>query len=104
VFRVGRVAGDDDPSGPQNAEVGDDRLRAIRETERDAISLVNAQCREATGKALYKGVAFMVGEGLAEKIESRPARKPLGTPGEQFRERLGRKRKLAGNSLGIIGE
>ncbi len=102
MLRVGGVAGDDDSSGPQDAEVGDDRLRTVRETERHAIPFANSQCRKAASKSLNEGVAFVVGKGLAEKVKRRPARKPLRTPGEHLQERLGRKRKLAGNSLGII--
>ena len=73
VFRVGRVAGHDDPAGPQNAEVGDHRLRRIRQTEGHAIAFANSQRRKAAGESLNEGVAFLVGQGFAKEIEGRPA-------------------------------
>ena len=73
VFRVGRVAGHDDPPGPQNAEVGDNCLWRIRETEGHAIAFANSQRCEAAGKSLNEGVAFLVRQGLPKEIESRPA-------------------------------
>jgi hypothetical protein len=41
VFRVCRVAGDDDAPRPQNAEVGDDGLGGVWKTESDAVSFAN---------------------------------------------------------------
>src|SRR5678815_609327 len=46
----------------------------------------------------------MVGNGLAEEIESRTPRKPLRAPSEHGREGLWTKRKRLGDSLGVILE
>jgi hypothetical protein len=71
VFRVGRIAGHDDTPGPQNAEVGDNSLWGIRETESHAITFAYSRRRKATGESFNEGVAFPVRNSLAEEIEGR---------------------------------
>ena len=73
IFRVGRIAGDDDGACPQDAEVRDDCLWRIRQAERHAIPLANAQRRKAAGESLNQRMTFLVRQGLAKKIEGRPA-------------------------------
>jgi hypothetical protein len=102
MLRVGGVARHDNTPGPDNAEVGDDGLRRIGEAQRDAVSFADAQGGETAGETLDEGMAVAVGEGLAEEVQGRPARKALRTSGEHRYQRFGRQRQLVGNSLRIV--
>jgi hypothetical protein len=77
MLRIRGITGHHDASGLHNAEICNDRLRRVRQTNSHTVAFTNTPRHKATGEPVNDGAQFLIRERFPEEIEGRPARKPL---------------------------